>query len=164
MSTPLKYNKEYHDDWAWSLAIKGATDQEIADAFKVSRRTIIRWREDHPSFNEACMAGKEAADAKVKKTLYERATGYEYQEKESAVDVDSRTGEQKPVRVKTSTKVALPDIMAIMYWLNNRCRGEFSQKQDITLDGAVQTSPYANLTEEELRTLVRMGEEFDGEG
>lgn len=28
-----KYNPEYHDDWAWSLAIKGATNDEIAEAF-----------------------------------------------------------------------------------------------------------------------------------
>ena len=34
MAAQLKYNPEYHDDWAWSLAIKGATDKEIADAVK----------------------------------------------------------------------------------------------------------------------------------
>ena len=28
-----KYNPEYHDDWAWSLAVKGATNDEIAEAF-----------------------------------------------------------------------------------------------------------------------------------
>ena len=64
MPTPLKYNPAYHDDWAWSLAIKGATDQDIADAFHVSRRTIIRWRQTYPSFNTACQSGKEIADAK----------------------------------------------------------------------------------------------------
>ena len=31
-----KYNPEYHDDWAWSLAIKGATNDEIAEAFGIS--------------------------------------------------------------------------------------------------------------------------------
>lgn len=31
MAAPLKYNQAYHDDWAWSLAIKGATDVEIAE-------------------------------------------------------------------------------------------------------------------------------------
>lgn len=163
MPTPLKYNQKYHDDWAWSLAIKGATDQEIAEAFHVSRRTIIRWRESYPSFNEACEHGKEIADAKVKRSLFERATGFEYQEKESAIDVDPKTGEQKPVRVRTFTKKAVPDTMAIMYWLNNRSKGEFSQQQKITLDGAVQTSPYENLTEEELRRLARMDEGLDGE-
>ena len=91
MPTPLKYNPAYHDDWAWSLAIKGATDQDIADVFHVSRRTIIRWRQTYPSFNEACQHGKEVADAKVKRSLYERAVGFEYQEKESVIDVDPRT-------------------------------------------------------------------------
>lgn len=109
MPTPLKYNPAYHDDWAWSLAIKGATDQDIADAFRVSRRTIIRWRQTYPSFNTACQSGKEVADAKVKKSLFERAVGFEYQEKESVIDVDPRTGEQKPVRVRTLTKKAVPD-------------------------------------------------------
>ena len=94
MPTPLKYNPAYHDDWAWSLAIKGATDQDIADAFRVSRRTIIRWRQTYPSFNTACQSGKEVADAKVKKSLFERAVGFEYQEKESVIDVDARTGEK----------------------------------------------------------------------
>ena len=86
-----------------------------------SRRTIIRWRQTYPSFNEACQHGKEVADAKVKRSLYERAVGFEYQEKESVIDVDPRTGEQKPVRVRTLTKKAVPDTMAQMYWLNNRC-------------------------------------------
>ena len=92
MPTPLKYNPAYHDDWAWSLAIKGATDQDIADAFHVSRRTIIRWRQTYPSFNEACQHGKEVADAKVKRSLYERAVGFEYQEKESVIDVEAGAG------------------------------------------------------------------------
>ena len=104
MPTPLKYNPAYHDDWAWSLAIKGATDQDIADAFHVSRRTIIRWRQTYPSFNEACQHGKEVADAKVKRSLYERAVGFEYQEKESVIDVDpgranrSRCGSERSLR------------------------------------------------------------------
>ena len=164
MPTPLKYNPAYHDDWAWSLAIKGATDQDIADAFHVSRRTIIRWRQTYPSFNTACQSGKEVADAKVKKSLFERAVDFEYQEKESVIDVDPRTGEQKPVRVRTLTKKAVPDTMAQMYWLNNRCREEFSQTQKVTLDGSVQARPYENLSEEELReALACMSDEEDSE-
>ena len=37
-----KYNEKYHDDWAWSLAIKGATNEEIAEAFGISVRTFIK--------------------------------------------------------------------------------------------------------------------------
>lgn len=103
------------------------------------------------------------ADAKVKKALYQRAIGYEVIEKESTVDVDPKTGESKPVRVKTITKQIAPDTMAIMYWLNNRSKGEFAQRQEVTLGGEVKTSPMANLTEDELRKLARLGEEQDGQ-
>ena len=80
MSAQLKYNTEYHDDWAWSLAIKGATDKEIADAFNISVRTLNRWKKDHPSFKQALDCGKGAADAKVERMLYERAIGYTCEE------------------------------------------------------------------------------------
>ena len=163
MPAQLLYNPDYHDDWAWSLALKGATDQELAEAFGVSKRTILRWKNEHPSFAEAHQRGKDVADAKVKKALYQRAIGYEVIEKESTVDVDPKTGESKPVRVKTITKQIAPDTMAIMYWLNNRSKGEFAQRQEVTLGGEVKTSPMANLTEDELRKLARLGEEQDGQ-
>ncbi len=163
MAASCKYNSEYHDDWAWSLALKGATDEEVAEAFGVSRRTVIRWKKEYPSFAEAYQRGKDVADVKVKKALYRRAIGYEITDKESVVDIDPKTGESKPVRVKTTTKTIVPDTMAIMYWLNNRSKGEFSQRQEVTLGGAVRTSPMENLTEEELRRLARLDEEYAGE-
>ena len=163
MPAQLLYNPDYHDDWAWSLALKGAPDQELAEAFGVSKRTILRWKNEHPSFAEAYQRGKDVAGAKVKKALYQRAIGYEVIEKESTVDVDPKTGESKPVRVKTITKQIAPDTMAIMYWLNNRSKGEFAQRQEVTLGGEVKTSPMANLTEDELRKLARLGEEQDGQ-
>lgn len=163
MRTSLKYNPEYHDDWAWSLALKGATDQEVADAFHVSRMTILRWRKEYNTFDEAYQRGKDIADAKVKRSLYERAVGFEYTEKESIMELDPKTGEKKPVKVRTQTKRSLPDTMAIMYWLNNRSKGEFSQRQEITLGGSLKTSPMEKLTEEELRSLARLDGEQDGE-
>ncbi len=163
MPAETKYNPKYHDNWAWSLALKGATDQEVADAFGVTRRTILRWRKQYPSFDESYQAGKNGADANVKKSLYDRAIGFEYTEKESTIDIDPKTGEQKPVRVRTITKRTVPDTMAIMYWLNNRSKGEFSQRQEITLGGSVKTSPMEKLTEEELRSLARLDGEQDDE-
>lgn len=43
MAAKVKYNPDYHDNWAWSLAAMGATNEEIAKAMGVSKRTIIRW-------------------------------------------------------------------------------------------------------------------------
>lgn len=127
-----KYNEKYHDDWAWSLAIKGATNEEIAEAFGISVRTFIRWRKLYPSLDESVFDGKNAADAKVEKSLYQRAIGYKVTDTEKTVDVDA-DGNSKPVRIKHITKNIPPDTMAIMYWLNNRQRQHWSQKQEISL-------------------------------
>lgn len=161
MAAPQKYNADYHDDWAWSLAIKGATNEEIAEAFGISERTVIRWQADHPSFALALARGKDSADAKVERTLYERAIGFETEETEKIVDVDAN-GMTKPVRVKTTKKRIAPDTMAIMYWLNNRKRntGEWSQKQDIKISGELNTGPdLSKLTDNELRSLIRAYED-----
>ena len=141
--TAYKYDPQYHDAWAFSLAIKGATDGEIAEAFGVARRTVIRWQktkndkgeETLTSFGEAIRAGKEQADAQVIKKLYERCVGYETTEVQQVIEMD---GDGKP-RIKesrTSKKHVAPDVMAIMYWLNNRCRktGEWSQRQDVSVN------------------------------
>ena len=44
MPAKPKYNSDVHDKWAWSLAVRGCTEQEIADAMGVSRMTIFRWK------------------------------------------------------------------------------------------------------------------------
>ena len=83
-----KYNPEYHDDWAWSLAIKGATNDEIAEAFGISTRTFIRWKQEHESLNDAVERGKNIADSKVEKALYQRALGYQITDTEKTIDMD----------------------------------------------------------------------------
>ena len=80
MAAQPKYNALYHDDWAWSMAAMGATNEEIAEAMGVSKRTIIRWAKDHESFGKALAEGKAVSDAKVIRSLYKMATGYEYTE------------------------------------------------------------------------------------
>jgi hypothetical protein len=134
VAATAKYNPEYHDDWAWSLAMKGATDQEIADAFGVSVRAINNWKGKHASFRKKMDEGKNGANARVETSLYRRAVGYEYEETESLLEMD-QNGNQKPLRIKKVKKHIAPDTMAIMYWLNNRTRksGEWTQKQDVNV-------------------------------
>lgn len=129
MAAPTKYNSAYHDDWAWSLAIKGADDNEIAEAFGVSVRTIHRWKKDHGSFEEALMAGKDQADAKVEKKLYERAVGYKYTETEKVLEMDA-DGNRKPLKVRTIDKECPPDVLAQMYWLNNRKSSQYKRNPE----------------------------------
>jgi len=129
MAAPLIYNRAYHDDWAWSLAIKGATDEEIAEAFGISVRTLHRWKKDHESFAEMLMTGKDQADAKVERKLYERATGYSYEEVETVMEIDA-DGNRKPAKVKRVQKQCPPDVLAQMYWLNNRRPKQFKRNPE----------------------------------
>jgi hypothetical protein len=133
MPAPSKYNPAYHDDWAWSLAIKGATNDEIAEAFGISTRTFIRWKQEYESLDKAVTEGKDIADAKVERSLYQRATGYKVVDTEKIIELNPSDGSQKPIRVKNVEKNIAPDTMAIMYWLNNRKRTHWSQRQEVAL-------------------------------
>lgn len=84
------------------------------------------------------------------------------EESERIIDIDPKTGETKPVRVKTTKKKLAPDTMAGMYWLNNRSKGKWTQRQEVQLSGSLQTTNVANLSEDELRNLAKLGEEAYG--
>jgi hypothetical protein len=98
---------------AEKLAKLGATDQEVADFFEISRMTVTRWKESSPAFCAALKAGKAPADDRVERSLYSRATGYEHDE----VDIRVVGGEvvQTPIR-----KFYPPDTVACIFWLKNR--------------------------------------------
>ena len=133
MSAKPKYNAEYHDAWAWSLAALGATNDDIAEAMGISKRTIIRWQKDHESFATALAEGKGASDAKVIRSLYQRATGYDYEEERKIVEYD-KDGNVKPVRVEKVKRHAPPDTTAQIYWLKNRQRDKWRDKPEEIID------------------------------
>ena len=137
-----KYDPKYHDPWVFALAIKGATDDEIAEAMGISRRTVMRWsvrknadgEEEPTSFGEARMNGKEQADAKVVKKLFDLCMGYDVEEMERTLEHD-KFGRPTIRESLIKSRHVSPNVMAIMYWLNNRSRktGEWAQKQDVSL-------------------------------
>ncbi len=127
MAAQPKYNPLYHDDWAWSLAAMGATNDEIAAAMNISVRTILRWAKEHESFGKALAEGKGVSDAKVIRSLYMRATGYEYEEEKKIVEYD-KDGNVKPIRVEKTTKKVLPDVAAQCFWLKNRQRERWQDR------------------------------------
>ena len=63
---------------AQRLCRNGATDIEVADILGISVRTFYRWCLLHDEFTAAVRVGKDAADDRVERALYQRAVGYEH--------------------------------------------------------------------------------------
>lgn len=123
---PTAYKPEY-DQIAFSMALLGATDADLADCFSVTEQTINNWKHAQPSFFESLKQGKMQADAKVANRLYARALGYEHD------DVDIRvcdgTIAMTPVR-----KYYPPDTTACIFWLKNRQPTKWRDKTEVVAE------------------------------
>jgi hypothetical protein len=128
MGRPSEFKAEYIEE-ARKQCEEGATDQELADYFDVSVRTLYRWKNSQPDFCQALKAGKAPTDERVERSLFERAVGYERDE----VDIRVVNGEivQTPIR-----KFYPPDTTAAIFWLKNRRPAEWRETKAIELTGA----------------------------
>lgn len=131
---PSPYDKNIHPDWGWSLAMKGLIDKQIAKEMGISRSTLSKWKNEHEEFREALATGKNIADSKVERSLFQRACGYSYTERRIISVVDPRTGKPNIDRIETMEKVVPPDTTAIIYWLKNRRRDEWKDKWDVDVN------------------------------
>lgn len=102
------------------LCQRGLTDQEIADFFEVSVRTIARWKNDSDEFCQALKVGKDPADDRVERSLYAVANGYEHDE------IDIRVVDKRIVKT-TIRKHYPPNPVACFMWLKNRRPGQWRQ-------------------------------------
>ena len=123
---PTKYKDEYVDQ-VYKLCLLGATDEELANFFEVNEATINRWKIKYPDFWDSIKKGKDIADAEVAESLYKRATGYE------APDVDIRVIESKIVETPL-VKHYPPEPTAMIFWLKNRQRAKWRDRQDIDMN------------------------------
>lgn len=116
---------------------------ELADFFGVDVRTIYRWKNTNDEFCQAVTCGKEAADARVERSLYQRAVGYNY----PAVKIFMPAGAQNPVYAEYSEHVPA-DSGAAFNWLKNRKSEEWrdvNRHEHAGKDGA-PLIPVLNVT------------------
>lgn len=96
----------------------GATDTEIADFFNVDVRTIYRWKLKYPDFCQAIKIGKEPADDRVERSLYQRAAGYSYVEQQA---FKVKIGPQEETVMVVDVERHQPcDTTAAIFWNKNR--------------------------------------------
>lgn len=123
---------------AYCMALLGATDEDLAQAFDVSRTTINEWKNKYVEFSEHLKRGKLVADSNVAARLYERALGYEHDSEEiKVVSVGNNGGseiERVPIR-----KIYPPDTVAAIFWLKNRQPSKWRDKQEVEHSGEIKT-------------------------
>lgn len=135
---PTDYKPEY-DAIAYSMALLGTTDAQLAVAFGVTEQTINNWKLAHPNFFESLKRGKDEADAKVAKSLYERALGYSHPS-EKIVTVSLGDGNGSAVERVPITEHYPPDTTAAIFWLKNRQKLNWRDKHEVEHSGSVSIS------------------------
>ncbi|ELQ6160064.1 terminase [Cronobacter dublinensis] len=131
---PSQYKPEYAAQ-AEKLCLLGATDDEMADFFGVHRSTIYRWKLENEEFCNSIKTAKDVADARVERSLYQKATGYNFKEQQAfKIKVDQYEEEIEVVEVE---KHAPADTTAAIFWLKNRQKDKWRDKQEIEHSGEI---------------------------
>jgi len=126
---PSAYKPEFAEIARRACQI-GFTDQELAELLCVSVRTLYNWKNDHEEFLHALKAGKEVADDRVERSLYERAVGYRVE----AVKIFMPAGAKTPVYAQYVEHHA-PDTTAAIFWMKNRRPDEWRDRREHELSG-----------------------------
>ena len=111
---PTSYRPD-HCGLAREHCLLGATNDELAEVFEVSPRTIDNWIAHHTAFAAAVREGRKRADAKVAASLYARAIGFRHKVER----IFLCRGEPKSFSITVSYP---PDTQACIFWLRNRRR------------------------------------------
>ena len=137
---PTKYKPEFCDQ-AKKLAEIGAIDAEIARFFEVSESTLNLWKDEYPELSESLKEGKNLADSKVQKSLFQRATaGYE-QKAVKIFQYEGQTFEHEYIERFP------PSDTACIFWLKNRRKEEWRDKQEHELSGNLDLVTTVNIIE-----------------
>ena len=110
---PPKF-KTQRDDRVYNFCLLGASNKDLCRMLNISGATFSRWRKVKPEFQRAIYLGKEHADARVAKSLFNRAVGYTHKEIKIATYMGDITDTQE------FDKHYPPDVAAIKMWLINR--------------------------------------------
>lgn len=132
---PTDYRPEFAEQAA-KLCELGATDYELADFFGVSTVTIYRWKNTREEFCNAVKVGKEKADDRVERALYNRAVGYSFE----SVKVMSRSLGNNSGSVIEHVPVVEhvpPDAGAALNWLKNRRGDAWQEKSSVDHTGSI---------------------------
>lgn len=153
---PTDYDPSF-DERAAELCEGGAKDEELAEAFDVSVRTINRWKVANPTFRHAIKDAKSVADERVKRSLYHKALGVEYEEmqpiklKRVKYEDGKRVSEEEFVELVPVKKFVPADTTAGIFWLKNR---QSQHWRDVQKHEHGNPGDFDDMTKEELDAFI----------
>lgn len=137
-----KVSKKY-EDWITDEGLikiegwarDGLINEQIAANMGISRSTLNAWCDKYPDISNALKRGKEVVDRQVENALLKRALGYEYEEVSEEYDEDGVLAKKKVTK-----KQVVPDTTAQIFWLKNRKRAEWCDRQTVEVSTPIDDS------------------------
>lgn len=102
----------------------GLTNEQIANNIGINVKTLYDWKNKNSNICNVLKRAREVVDYEVENALYKRATGYRYDE------ITYENG----VEIKRITKEVAPDTLAQIFWLKNRKKEQWREKQEYNND------------------------------
>ena len=112
----------------------GLTDEQIAENVGINPATLYVWKKKYNEISESLKKGKEVVDRQVENALLKRALGYEYEEVKEKFE-----GNVMTERTVTKKEV-VPDVTAQIFWLKNRKREAWADRQNIEISQPIDDS------------------------
>lgn len=110
---------------------KGESEENIADKLHVAYSTFRVYRDKYPALAAVLAVSREKLVAKIKKSLWKEAIGYEYEEKtefiEGIMDKNGNFTGNKKIKRTITKKIARPQPNCIQFALCNLAPDEFQR-------------------------------------
>ncbi len=103
----------------------GLTEEQIAHNMGIKRQTLYEWKKRFSDISDVLKQNKEVVDRQVENALLKNALGFHYKE-----EVVTNKGD-----VVEIVKYEKPNTTAQIFWLKNRKRNEWRDKQDHEVSG-----------------------------
>lgn len=147
---PTKFKPEYVEI-VRVLCEEGFTDRELADFLEIDRKTLYNWRGGHPELIEAMGIGKQIANSRVDRTVYELAIGYRTTITKH-LKVRDQYGNEVIKEVTEEVEIP-PNLEAAKWWQTNRDSENWKLKteQRVTVQ---QEPPPREQLEREVRAML----------
>lgn len=120
---------------AEKACLAGFTDVELAELLGVTEVTINNWKQDHEEFRLVLKRAKETFDTdNVEQALLKSALGFK-----RIIEKPTKDG------VVACYEEIPPNPTSLIFWLKNRRREYWKDKQELEHSGNVQVTPAINF-------------------